>query len=174
MSPQAILPGLPDAADVVVALVHRRQQLADFLRRILQIGVQRHHPLAPAILEAGHDRHVLAVIGVEQDDPRDVGPGQELVFQQRRRAVAAAVVDEQHFVGYPQCVQRRIEPREQRGQRFLFVVDGNDDRELGIVHANTSLTAAHTRSTSARVIVGNSGSVTVSRAMRSVFGNSPS
>ena len=82
---------------------------------------------AAAMLEAGDDRHVLAEITAEEDDPRDVRPLLELLAQQRRRAVAAAVVDEQHFVADAELVERGVEASEQQRQRLLFVVDRNDD-----------------------------------------------
>ena len=72
--PPRVLARAAHAADVVVARVHRGEQLADLLRRILQVGVERDDALAAAVLEAGDDRHVLAVVGVEQDDARHVGP----------------------------------------------------------------------------------------------------
>ena len=170
------------AADVVGAGVHRGEQLADLLRRVLQVGVERDDALAAHALEAGDDRHVLAVVRVEQHDARHVRPRGELVLQQRGRAVAAAVVDEDHFVGDAERVERRIQPREQRRQPGLLVVDGDDDGELrvrssvaltGDVAARISAHAAQTRSTSASVMAACSGSVTVVSAIRSVFGRSP-
>ncbi len=111
--PPRVLARSPHAADVVVAGVHLGQQAGDLLRRILQVGIERDDALAAHVLEAGDDRHVLAVVGVEQDDPRHVGSGQELVLEQRRRAVAAAVVDEDDLVRDMQRVERRIQPGEQ-------------------------------------------------------------
>ena len=52
----------PHAADVIVAGVHRGEQLADLLRRILQVGVERDDALAAHLREARDDRHVLAVV----------------------------------------------------------------------------------------------------------------
>ena len=188
--PPRVLALAAHAADVVVSRVHRREQLADLLRRVLQVGVERDDALAAAALETGDDRDVLAVVGVEQHDPGDVGPALELLAQQRRRAVAAAVVDEDDLVGPRQRVERRVEAREQRRQAGLLVVDRNHDRQVGVPHgpfhwpkrsarqrraaAMIAAVAAQTRSTSAAVSAACSGSVTVSRAMRSVTGKSPS
>src|SRR6476620_924075 len=47
-----------DAAHVIGAGVHRGEQLADFLRRIPQIGVERDDPFATHALEAGEDRQM--------------------------------------------------------------------------------------------------------------------
>ena len=120
----------PHAADVVVAPVHRREQLADLFRRILQIGVHRHDALARAALESGDDRLMLAVVGVEQHDGRRIGSALLLLAQQRRRAVAAAVVDEDHFVADAERVERRVQAREEVGQARLFVENRDHDGEL--------------------------------------------
>jgi hypothetical protein len=56
-----------------VAFAHLGDQLADFLRRILQVGVQGDDNVAAAVLEARHDGHVLAGVGGKQDDAGDVG-----------------------------------------------------------------------------------------------------
>ncbi len=97
--PPRVLAGAPHAADVIGAGVHRGEQLADFLGRILQVGIERHDALAAHPLEARENGEVLAVVRVEQDDARHVRPRRELLAQQRRRSVPAAVVDEDHLVG---------------------------------------------------------------------------
>ncbi len=131
---------------------------------------------------------MLAIVGVEEHDARDVGPRRELLAQQRARTVAAAVVDEDHFVRQLQCVERRVKPREQRRKSRFLVEDRNDDgkrwrshREAGTslpagsvrASARISAQAAQTRSTSSSVMPACSGSVTVESAIRSVFGRSP-
>ena len=94
-------------------------------------------------------------------------------------AVARAIVDEDHLVRARQRVERRVQAREQRGQHRLLVVDGDDDGDVdgGRVHDAPSVSspasASHTRSTSASVIAGNSGSVRVWAPMRSALGKSP-
>src|SRR4029077_6567306 len=107
----------------------RGEQLADLLRRILQVGVERDDALAAAALEARHDRHVLAEIAVEQDYAGHIGPLRELLAQQRCRAVAAAVVDEDYPIRLPERIERRVEAGEERRQAGLFVVDRDDDRD---------------------------------------------
>ena len=92
-----VLALLARGPDVIVAPLHGREEVADFLGRILQIGVERDDAAAAAMLEAGHDRHVLAEIAAEQDHARDLGPALELLAQQSR-AVCAAIVDEYDFV----------------------------------------------------------------------------
>ncbi len=167
---RVVVPLEPHAADVVVALVHLGEQLADLLRRILQVRVQRDDALAAAALEARHDRHVLAEIAVQQDHAGDLRAPRELLAQQSRRAVAAAVVDEDHLVADAETVERRIQASEERRQPGFLVVHGNDD---GKPHDSALRTAAHTRDTSDSVIAGNSGSVTIERPTRSACGNWP-
>ncbi|KAG0161938.1 hypothetical protein DFQ30_004806, partial [Apophysomyces sp. BC1015] len=123
---QAVLPLQPDRADVVMAVAHFLDQLADFLRRVLQVRIERDYDVATGLLEAGQDRHVLPIVAIKQHDAGGVRACLVLLGQQRGRVVAAAVVDENHFVGQIQCIERRIEPRGQRGQARLLVV-GRDD-----------------------------------------------
>jgi hypothetical protein len=52
-----------------VALAHLGDQLVDFLGRVLQVGIEREDDFATAMLEAGHDRHVLAGVGSERGSP---------------------------------------------------------------------------------------------------------
>ena len=94
MPPPAIAALLAYRADVIVAFVHLRQQQADVLGQVLQIGVQRDDALPPAMLESRHDCHVLAEIAIEQNHPRHIGTLLELLAQDRGRSVAAAVIDE--------------------------------------------------------------------------------
>jgi hypothetical protein len=174
-----VVPQPAHAADVVVAFVHTREQLADLLGRVLQVGIERDHALAAAALEAGDDGEVLPEVAVQQHHARDVGALVELLAQQRRRAVAAAVVHEDHLVLEPERVEGRVEPGEESGQARFLVVDGNDDREIhlnGDSHhfRKTFLAASHTRSTSPSAIAGKSGSVASERPRRSACGNCPS
>jgi hypothetical protein len=77
-----VLPVAPDRADVVVAAVHGGHQVGDFLGRVLQVGVQGDQATTPGVGEAGHDRHVLAEVAVEEDHARDVaaeGPATEIL-----------------------------------------------------------------------------------------------
>ena len=112
-----------------------------------------------------HDRHVLAVVGVEIDHAGHVGPGGVLGLEQLDRAVRAAVVGEDDLVAAAQGIEHRIEPREEEREIELLVVDRNDDREVdGVAHRMKAsgewrARAATTRVTSARVIAGKSGRV---------------
>ena len=173
-----VLAVLTNTADTVITFAHLGDQFADFFRRILQVGIQRHHDLSARVLEAGHDRHVLSGVGCEQDGASHVGSLFKLRSQQGSGTVTAAIVDEDHFTARAQRVERRIEPVEERRQAGFFVVDGDDDRDFRNVHFLLSLMfsarAMHTRATSASAMPGKRGSVMVSRPTRSALGKSPS
>ena len=128
---ERVLPVQPEAADVVVARVDLREQLRNLLGRILQVGVERDDDVAAHPLERRHDRHVLAVVGVEIDDAGDVGPRGVLGAEQFERPVGAAVVGEDDLVGPAEPVEHGVEAGEERRQVRLLVVDGDDDRETG-------------------------------------------
>src|SRR3989338_2401574 len=134
MPPPAVATLTADRADVIMTLVHLRQQQADVLRRILQISVQRHYALPARLLKSSHDRHVLAEVAVEQDHPRHIRTLLELLAQYRGGTVAAAVVDEHDLIRNAELVQRRVQPVEQALQALLFVIDGNDDGKLRGIH----------------------------------------
>ena len=119
----------PDRADVVMARIHRGEQVHDVLRRVLQVGVERHDALAAAVFEAREDRPMLAEVAVEQDHARHVRAALELLGEQLGRAITAAVVDEHDLVVQPQRVECRVQAREQRGQAGLLVVDRDDDAQ---------------------------------------------
>ena len=174
-----ILPIEPEAAHVVVPRVDLREQLGDFLRRVLQVGIERHNDLAAHALKRRHDRHVLAVVGVEIDHAGDVGPRVELGAQQFDRTVGAAVVGEEDLVAAADGVEHRVEPREQDREIEFLVVYGDDDRELGRAHGfrwawRIAARLSTTRATSSRVIAGKSGRERIFRQMRSAIGRSPS
>jgi len=80
------------------------------------------------MFKAGHDRGMLAVVAVE--DNRDnraafTGCG---VFEDLRRLVPAAVVNQDDFVSLAQLCAGRFGATQEFGQTFFFVVDRNDDR----------------------------------------------
>ena len=125
-------PGIPapqvaDGADVIKAFAVRGQQFVNLFGWILQISVKGHRHFATHMSEARHDGAVLAEVAREQRDAGFVRALLLLLKQQSRRAILAAVVDEDHLVGRAERIERRIEAREELGQHGLFVVDGDDD-----------------------------------------------
>jgi len=175
-APCRILPLAPDRADVIVAFAHLFDQLGDFFRRILQVRVQRHDNIGAGGLETGQDRHVLAVVAVQQHNPGHIGPGAKLIGQDGGGIVAAAVVDEDDLIRRVQVVERGIEARKQIRQCSRFVVNGDDDGNLRLhrfsaLSMKMELTDSTTRSTSSFCIVANIGNVTIWRPTRSATGN---
>ena len=65
-----------------------------------------------------------------------------MLAKERRRAVAAAVVDEDDFVGNAEGVERRVEALEQRRESRLLVVHGNHDRNLRVLESHRRRLAA--------------------------------
>ena len=129
--PQKILALLPDGADVVIALIEHVHELADLLRRVLQVRIQRHHVIAARVRQTGHHRGMLPEVGMEQHHPGLVRAALKLQAQHRRRPVLAAVVDEHALVGDPELVERGIEPLEQGVEHLFLVVNGDDDAQFG-------------------------------------------
>ena len=103
-------------SDVVGAGVQRGDYRANFLRRILQVGIQRDRDAAAHALESGENGQVLAGIARQHDGAHAVRMCRHDFAKQGGRVVAAAVVDEDHFIGSAQCVERREEAREQQRQ----------------------------------------------------------
>jgi hypothetical protein len=75
---------------------------------------------------------MLPEVRVEQHHAGVLGAPLKLLPQQRDGVVPAAVVDEDAFVGNTERIERRIQSREQGRQDLLFVVNRDDDAELGI------------------------------------------
>ena len=186
--PGDVLAVAADRADVVVAVVHRVQQQADLLGRVLQVGIERDDASPRHMLEARQDRPVLAEVAVEEDHARDVGPALELRRQQRGRAVAAAVVDEDDLVGCarahrapdraartgPAGPAPRCRPESRRSARAIVVESVLSGwSSVADCSAPRPSACAHTRSTSASRMAGNNGSVTCARRCPRRPGNRP-
>ena len=123
---QGVAPVLAHAAHHIATLGDGTQQLGDLLRRILQVGVQGHHHLAPGVGETGHDRRVLTVVAVEQHadhPPRLSGCG---VGDDRRGGVRAAVVHQYDLKWALQPGADLHAAADQLIQVHLLVVYGDD------------------------------------------------
>ncbi len=176
----AVLAHAANGADIVVALAHFGDEFADLFGRVLQIGVEGDDDRRAGVLEAREDGHVLTVVAVEQHHAGDIRAQTLLRGQQRGRAVAAAVVDEQNFVGLVQRIESGVEAGEQRGESGLFVVDGNDHRNGGVSMQShrpncrsTASRASVTRVTSLSCIPGKSGRVRMEAPTVSACGKPP-
>ncbi len=148
--------------------------MRDLLRRILQIGIQGNDVIAPRLREACHDGHVLPDIARQHHHAGRIGTTGKLLAQYRDGAVGAAIIDEDDLIGPSQLVQHRVQPVKQMLQTALLVEYRNDDGKR-TAHRHDSrmifVAVSTTRSTSLSSMVGNNGKVTVSRPMRSAFGN---
>ena len=99
---------------------------------MLSIAVDEQHGAEPGVIEAGEQRRLLAEIARQRQQLNIERRGRQLVSD-RKRIVAAAVVDIDHLAGQPVLGIERarhlgefgMEPR----QRSRFVMDGNDDGE---------------------------------------------
>ena len=91
-----VLAGTADAADIVMSAIHFGQQLADFLGRVLQVGVQGHHHCAARMLEAGEDPLYVArrLVRFASEDIGNADP--------RALQLAVAAKDAVHFLGMPE------------------------------------------------------------------------
>jgi hypothetical protein len=105
-------------------------------RRVLQVGVDRDHVLAPGPAEAGRLRGLMTTVA-EQTDHAQLSPVLRSREQQRRGLVPAAVVDHDQLVGDAESVQQRPHPREEHRQHLLLVVHRYDDGERRLIGSHT-------------------------------------
>ena len=97
----------------------------------MQVRVQGDHHLAPGRLEAGEDGLVLAEIAVKLQGPQVfrilvVEFGEEVPG-----AVAGAVVHQDDLEGAPHPGKGAHQPVPQLPEVLFFVVNGNDDGDIG-------------------------------------------
>ena len=127
------LAALAPAAHHVETLFDFRHEFWNFFRGILQIRVQRHHHLAFDFGKGSKNGRVLAVVAVEfhnLDARLSLGDLQ----QHLQRTVLAPVVGEDQLpVSFSSkiLVQNFGEPLPQLRDVGFFVVDRDDDREIG-------------------------------------------
>ncbi|CCC97173.1 protein of unknown function [Azospirillum baldaniorum] len=121
-------PRVAHGDDHVVALAPFGEELRQQLRRVLQVGVHRHHGVAGGVAQAGRQGQFLAEVARQVDhlDPR---VGVVDVQQAVERVVAAAVVDADHLPLGVQPVEHGHQPLEQRRDVGAFVVEGDHHRQ---------------------------------------------
>ncbi len=99
------------------------------LRRIvLQVGVHREDDLTPRHLESGDERRRLAEVAAETND-MDARIALMQRAQRLKRAVPAAVVDEDDFPGLPHAFKLVAEALVEQHDALDLVEDGDDERE---------------------------------------------
>ena len=93
---------------------------------VLQIGVHRDQHLAARGVDAGGHRGCLAVVSAQGDDTNSRIDVRDLA-QDLQTAVGRAIVDVNDLRGTPEFPERVVEPRVQRAEVWLFVVDRKKD-----------------------------------------------
>ena len=92
---QGVLAIASHGPDDVEAVADGGHQPGDFLRRILEVGVESHDDVAATLVETGHDGGVLTVVAVEEHaaDLTRMRPGSFL--DQGAGSVGTAVIHQQ-------------------------------------------------------------------------------
>ena len=121
--------------DVAAPFLKRRDQHRDVLGLILEIRVHQDQDIALRVIESGSDSRVLPEVSREADDlePRISGC---LSLEQRQRAVAAAVVNDDGLV--VKSVKGRSEPLDELIDSGLVVVDRNEIDRRGAADGTVS------------------------------------
>jgi hypothetical protein len=120
-----ILPSLPHA-DHEIGALERGEHGGDVRGHVLPVAVERHDDATASEAQADEERGRLAVIPPEPDDAT-LRPIQRGPLGDRPRAVAAAVVDEQHFVRAVQRREHAPQLRHERRDVVGLVVQWHDD-----------------------------------------------
>ena len=124
------------------------QQPRDLLRRLLQVVVHRDDDVVAARTNAAQECVVLTVVAHQVDAL--ISGWRPQRFDRRPAGVAAAVVDQDDFVGRAGCADDRNQAVDQRGKRGGAVVYGNDDCERLGAPRSTVTRHRHSASASAR------------------------
>ena len=127
--PQVVHALLAPAADDVVAFVELREQLRNFLGRVLQIAVHGDDHLAGGGVESGGERGRLPVVA-RKADRAHVRVARRQHLERLRRAVAAAVVHVDDFRSATDQKEHRREAARELLDRPRFVEERDDDRQL--------------------------------------------
>ena len=125
---EGVLPAFADRVDQVVPLAERRDDLRDFLGRVLQVRVERDDPLSARGLEAGHDRGVLAEVPREGEHAQ-LRVDLPLLAEQLQRPVGRAVVHRHDLVRFADPVEHGEQPREERLDVRRLVEHRDHDRQ---------------------------------------------
>jgi hypothetical protein len=121
----AVLPVAAPAAHEVVSLVQLGQQLGHVRGIVLEVAVHEHDDVAAGLLQPRGHRRGLARVG-PQAHQREAGEPGKLTLDQRRRPVAAAVVDQDHLGGPLEARNERLQLREESWNALLLVEERND------------------------------------------------
>ena len=106
------------------------QEARNFLRGILQVGVERQDDVSFRPLHPGENRGVLPVVAVEPDHLHRWVLRSECA-QDVRRSVAAPVVDEDDLVGLAELLEGQRQAMVEVAEAPRLVEDGDHDRQHG-------------------------------------------
>jgi len=126
---QGVLPVATPARHHIVSLVQLVHEATDVGGIVLQIPVERHHHLRAGRVESRRQGGGLSEVA-RQPDCGQVGARSGRVAQNRRRPIVAAVVDQDGLRLDAVCGQIgdcSVQLGQKMGQRFRFVVAGDDD-----------------------------------------------
>src|SRR5258708_26763427 len=112
---------LAPSAHHVVACVDRRDQPGNFLRRILQVGIEGDDNLTARLSEAREDRRVLSEIARQLHDSHAPFFSRRNFAQDTERVVARSVIDKDGLPRTVQAVKNWLEARPERYEVRRFV-----------------------------------------------------
>ena len=117
------------AIDHVMALRQREQHLREQFRRVLQIGINHQHQLAPADGKPGGKRQLVPMVA-RQINPDDGARARAMLADQAPGAVARTIIDQHDLViaGKLRFANRR-QPGNQRVDDLLLVIARHDHRK---------------------------------------------
>ncbi len=118
------------ARDEVITFFEFGQQVGDFCRVVLQVGVHGDDICAACVLKSGGISSGFAKVAPKLDD-FDFGIGVVQVFEDVDGPIGAAVVNEDDFVGEVPAGEHAADFFYERTQAFFFVEQGYDEAEVG-------------------------------------------
>lgn len=116
--------------DDIVALLIEGDELGEEFGWVLEIGVHDYDAVAGGAVDAGGDGGLVAEVAGEEDGA-EVRIGMGGGGEEMGGGVGGAVVDEEEFVGGVDGGGDGDETGEEEGEGFLFVEQGDDDRQHG-------------------------------------------
>ena len=126
--------GRPAAGHHVQAVVDRRQQLGQFGRIVLAVGVHQHDYLTTRPSQPGVESRRLSQVGAQAHlaQPRHFG---FQAVEHGPSGVGGTVIDDHYFPGQPEAVEHVAQFAEHDGEVHRFVVGRHHDGDGQRVHA---------------------------------------
>ena len=131
------------AHQVVSLLAYHAVEGGYLVRRVLEVGVHGDDHISLGGCESAVKCRALAIVAAELDGVHRVWALGLEALDYAPRAVGAAVVHEYDFVTETVLVHHSLNPLEQFGQGFFFVVQGDDYRYIHLMSIRNSQFAIH-------------------------------